>query len=262
MSLFETFYLTRFPTAKAEVINAGLPSETVSGLSEPNHADGAFPRPWLFSRLNSVLEKTKPDVVFACYGMNDGIYQPFDEARFKAYKTGIERLRSELEKRGVKRIILLTPPVHDDPEKGLEGYNLVLDRYARWLLDQRDARGWEVIDLHFPMATYLTAKRKENPAFQLAKDGVHPGVEGHWLMAKPIMAYFDPGMSQFSSWESYLSTPAMQELYDIVSKRQAVMKDAWLTYTGHGRPGMNKGLPMKEARKQYRKMERKLYHKR
>lgn len=260
VTMFESFYITRYPASKTEIINAGLPSETVSGLSEPNHADGAFPRPWLFSRLNSVLKKTKPDVVFACYGMNDGIYEPFAETRFAAYKTGIERLRNELEQVGVKRIIFLTPPVHDDPEKGLEGYNLVLDRYANWLLEQRESRGWEVIDLHFPMRTYLKEKRGADPAFRLANDGVHPGEEGHWLMAKALMSYFNPTVDQFHSWEAYLnSTPAMRELYKLVSKRQAMMKDAWLTYTGHERPGMKKGLAIKEARNRYREFEREIH---
>lgn len=261
VTLFESFYITQYPTSKAEVINAGLPSETVSGLSEPNHADGAFPRPWLFSRLNSVLDKTKPDVVFACYGMNDGIYLPFDEARFATYKTGMERLRSELKAAGVKRIIFLTPPVHDDPEKGLEGYNLVLDRYARWLLEQRETQGWEVIDLHFPMRTHLAERREADPAFRLANDGVHPGEEGHWLMAKALMSYFNPTIDQFLSREAYLgSMPSMGELYGLVSKRQAMMKDAWLTYTGHERPGMKEGLAIKEAKKQYRKVEREIHN--
>jgi len=259
ITFFESFYITQYPTSKAEVINAGLPSETVSGLSEPNHADGAFPRPCLFSRLNSVLKKTKPDVVFACYGMNDGIYLPFDEARFAAYKTGMERLRSELKAVGVKRVIFLTPPVHDDSEKGLGGYNLVLDQYARWLLEQRETQGWEVIDLHFPMRTYLKERREVDPAFRLANDGVHPGEEGHWLMAKTLMSYFNPTVNQSPTREAYLSsTPSMGELYGLVSKRQAIMKDAWLTYTGHERPGMKKGLAIKEAKKQYRKIEREI----
>src|SRR5688500_7174596 len=60
------------------VINMGLPSETVSGLSEEGHAGGAFPRPDLAERLERVLKTAKPDLVFACYGMNCGIYEPFD----------------------------------------------------------------------------------------------------------------------------------------------------------------------------------------
>ena len=77
VELIEAYFVTRFPKRQIEFLNLGLPSETVSGLSEPGHAGGAFPRPDLHERLARVLEKTKPDVVIACYGMNDGIYLPF-----------------------------------------------------------------------------------------------------------------------------------------------------------------------------------------
>src|SRR5205823_1636565 len=46
-----------------EMLDLGLSSETVSGLSEPNHANGQFPRPYLHERLERVLDKTKPDLV-------------------------------------------------------------------------------------------------------------------------------------------------------------------------------------------------------
>ena len=65
----------------AEIVNMGLPSETVSGLSEEGHAGGKFPRPDLHERLGRVLEGYKPTLVIACYGMNDGIYLPPDPAR-------------------------------------------------------------------------------------------------------------------------------------------------------------------------------------
>jgi hypothetical protein len=34
----------------------------------------------------------KPEVVVACYGMNDGIYWPQSEQRMEAYRQGIGRL--------------------------------------------------------------------------------------------------------------------------------------------------------------------------
>ena len=67
---------------RPEIICAGLPSETVSGLSEAGHAGGRFPRPDLAERLERVLAIAKPDLVFACYGINCGIYEPFDQERF------------------------------------------------------------------------------------------------------------------------------------------------------------------------------------
>src|SRR4051812_15319311 len=45
VTYLEAYLLTHFPEKHYEIIDVGLPSETVSGLSEPGHAGGAFPRP-------------------------------------------------------------------------------------------------------------------------------------------------------------------------------------------------------------------------
>ena len=74
---------------RPELINLGLPSETCSGLSEPDHP---FPRPNVHERLDRVLQQTQPDVVVVCYGMNDGIYYPFSDDRLAAYQAGIRRI--------------------------------------------------------------------------------------------------------------------------------------------------------------------------
>jgi len=69
-----TYYLEKLhPKKDFDVIGLGLESETLSGLSEDGHAYGKFPRPCLFERLGRLLEKANPDLVFACYGINDGI---------------------------------------------------------------------------------------------------------------------------------------------------------------------------------------------
>jgi lysophospholipase L1-like esterase len=78
----EAYLRVHDPEVRCEFLNLGLPSETVSGLSEPGHAGGEFPRPDLRERLDRVLKRTKPDLIVACYGMNDGIYHPFGEGRF------------------------------------------------------------------------------------------------------------------------------------------------------------------------------------
>src|SRR5947207_293350 len=82
----DAYLCTRFPDKRVELINLGLPSETVSGLSEADHP---YPRPNVHERVDRALELTKPDVVVICYGMNDGIYYPFSEERFKRYQQGI-----------------------------------------------------------------------------------------------------------------------------------------------------------------------------
>nr|MCS5680593.1 SGNH/GDSL hydrolase family protein [Acidimicrobiales bacterium] len=176
---------------EAEVIDCGLPSETVSGLSEEGHAGGRFPRPDLAERLDRVLRLTRPDVVLACYGMNCGIYQSLDEARFAKFREGMERLHAAAEQAGAT-IIHLTPPVYAGPPgkpgpAGETDYDAVLAAYSDWLLSKR-ADGWLVIDVHGPMRESLEAERQKAPAFTFAADAVHPGDEGHWQIARAVIA--------------------------------------------------------------------------
>ncbi len=195
----EAAWRVRFPDSEVEFLDLGLPSETVSGLSEPGHAGGKFPRPDLHERLDRVLAQVKPDLVIACYGMNDGIYYPFSAERMTAHQKGILKLREKVQAAGAK-IIHLTPPVFDSQpikektlpagrdvyEQPYVGYDEVLSKFSEWLLQQR-SKGWEVYDVHGPMLTHLQARRQTKPEFILARDGVHADVNGHWLMAQALL---------------------------------------------------------------------------
>ena len=112
VDFIETVIRTRTPGWKGEIIDLGLSSETVSGLSELGHAKGKFPRPDLHERLARILAQTKPDVVVACYGMNDGIYFPLAEERFAKFRDGMTRLHVAVVATGAT-IIHVTPPVFD-----------------------------------------------------------------------------------------------------------------------------------------------------
>jgi hypothetical protein len=124
-----------------------LASETLSGLSEDGHAGGKYPRPCLFERLGRLLEKAKPDVVFACYGMNDGIYQPLDAERFGAFKKGVTKLLNQCKEAGVKEVYLITPPIYDFAPKEKDfNYDAVLTVCAKWETELK-VPGVRVIDL-------------------------------------------------------------------------------------------------------------------
>jgi lysophospholipase L1-like esterase len=257
----ETFSRNAIPST----INCGLPSETISGLSEVGHADGRFPRPDLFERLDRVMKQTKPTHVYACYGINCGIYEPFDAERFDKYKTGWERLQEKMNIYNAK-LTIITPPFYDDlkaPKKGFS-YNDVLGRYSKWLVKQRE-RGWDVIDLHTSMTDAILQERKKNPEFSVQPDGVHPNAAGHWLIAqclkthkldKPSPDQISSGLKFFSQREPG-SDPATfrrlvgcdPEVYKLAQQRMAILRDAYVAAAGHKRPGVAKGLPIDEATK-------------
>ncbi len=269
---FETFLFLRFPARQFEVINVGLPSETVSGLSEDGHAGGQFPRPDLHERLDRVLAKTKPDLIFACYGMNDGIYLPFDVGRFAKFRDGMERLRAKAKAAGAEVIHLTPPTFHplaarnkpgadgQPPAKTLGGYNEVLDRYAAWLLEQR-AKGWRVIDIHGPMNAFIEEQRKTKPDFVFANDGVHANDAGHALMAEQLIAGLAP--AELDAWRKiqsaeFFQTTKAKAFAGTIRERGRILADAWLTDTGHTRPGMAKGLPLYEAQTKAAELEKRI----
>jgi len=257
VSYIEAYLTVRYPSRKLVFINAGLPSETVSGLSEPNHAGGKFPRPDLHERLDRVLTQVEPDLIFACYGMNDGIYMNFDDTRFQKYREGIHWLHDHVISFGAS-IVFLTPPIFDE-RKG-ESYARVLDIYSDWLLSCRDTKKWNVVDIHWPMKEYLGENRLTDSTFYLAKDGIHPNDQGHWIMAKQVLLFM--GESHLKNTDNAKVAVSLfshgERILELVVDRQQIMKDAWLTSIGHKRPGMPNSLPLDRAKSEADNIEKQI----
>ncbi len=259
VAMFDAWLLTQKLDSPPIVINVGLPSETVSGLSEEGHAGGRFPRPNLAERLERVLAVTKPDLVFACYGINCGIYQPFDEQRFRSYQHGIENLKKQVEAVGAT-LVLITPPFYDDRRaKKSFSYDCVLDRYAKWLLAGRE-EGWLLVDLHEPMAREVAKRRGSHPDFTFQPDAVHPNAAGHWFMAGQLFRWFgDRRAADAESPQKMLVAREIPEdVLHTVRQRLNLRRDAYLGAAGHKRPGIRAGSPIPEAEQQARQLTAKI----
>lgn len=193
----EAFLASRFPERRIEVINLGLASETVTGLSEPDHP---YPRPNVHTRLARALE-LKPDWVVACYGMNDGIYHPFSADRLRQYQEGIGKLVEQCRAAGAK-VILMTPSAFDvNPVRRAalplgapkyswmrpyEDYDGVLARYAAWLRTLRSPEQ-TVADPHGIVTSHLAVARGSQRDYLVAGDGVHPNAAGQWLITEALL---------------------------------------------------------------------------
>lgn len=193
----ETFLLTRFPDKRFRIVNRGISSETISGTSEPDHDPR---RPCAHDRFTRDVASEKPDVIVACFGMNDGNYHPFDHQRFDRFKDGIRRLIDRTRKETRANLVILTPPPFDpyrrlvlDPQAKTYGYkyaaidyDTTLEQYSRWLtaLKEKDVL---VVGLHSAMNEHLRKRRTAQVSFSFQRDGIHPDPTGHWLMAQTLL---------------------------------------------------------------------------
>ena len=202
----------RDPKNAPRVIGRGKSSETVSGLSEAYHP--GF-RPCIFARLDKILKDTNPTWVVACYGINCGIYHPYDEKRFAAYKAGIEKLISKVHASGARLVLLTAPPYARSGPAFPEGtdaatrekliakanaaaaveanknprkygyrtpyayYDSVMARYAQWLETLSDRDNVWVVNLRTAMLPRLKECYNRDP--------IHPNGTGHGVMADSFL---------------------------------------------------------------------------
>ena len=105
------------------------------------------------------------------------------------------------------------------------------------------------------MKKHLEDQREIDPEFAFAEDGVHPDELGHFLMAKEILLGLSEHVEDAKTIEELLSefSNGMQVL-QLIEQRQEILKLAWLSATGHQRPGIPDGLPIPEAEKKVKEI--------
>jgi lysophospholipase L1-like esterase len=236
---FIEYYLRKhYPKNTLDIISIGLGSETASGDSEADHP---YPRPCIHNRLDKALRETKPDLVLACYGMNDGIYSNLSDERFNNYKSGILKLKDKVEALGAK-IIFLTPTpfdasskkVYDSLEmysytKPYANYNEVLKTYGKWL---KTIEGVHVIDLNTFVGNKLENLKSKFPDSTFVPDAVHPNKTGHFYMAKKVLNDLYPDIA-IKDAVSEINQLESDSLFNLVSQRRAIRSNGWLRYIGY-----------------------------
>ena len=246
---FAAYYLEKLhPDKQFDILGLGLASETLSGLSEDGHAGGKFPRPCLFERLGRVLEKAKPEVVFACYGINDGIYLPLDKERTAAFQKGVTKLIEQCQKAGVKQVFLVTPPIYDfTPKAGEFNYDTVMAEYAKWEVSLKTP-GVTVMDLH-------TAMRKARDASKqpFARDKVHYGDDGHLLVAKTVLTALGVKVP-----DDGLTAVKADPLFKLVEQKRTTRSAAWMKHVGYTREKTFPPQPLGTAEEDAAKVQEKI----
>jgi lysophospholipase L1-like esterase/pimeloyl-ACP methyl ester carboxylesterase len=209
--------------------------------------------------LAKALTETNPEWVVFCYGMNDGIYYPFSEERFQAYKSGILKLITMIKDAEANAIALTPPPF--DPEaidvdllpegeekysylEPYENYNDVLATYSQWILNKLNDIVDKVIDIYNPINNYINSKRKTEPNYK-SGDGIHPNHRGHWLIAKKVLReLFNICLELVPD---YVNQPEDSQFFKHVLERQRVLSSAWKQHVGHSNVNKDEALSLNKA---------------
>lgn len=191
-------YLQQYFSSKTKgvnyvFVNCGLNSETISNLTEKDHLK---PRPYLFDRLDDILDAHKPDIAYFCYGINCGIYNPYDKANAEKFKEGLRRILEITAKKKIKAKLITPPPLSLSPQRKQQlidnppssyswkapypHYNEeVLDKYKEIVCEFKSKK-IDVIDINTPLKNNINKSYGDDP--------IHPNDFGHYVIAKAILS--------------------------------------------------------------------------
>ena len=183
-----TYWTTRHPGLGVKFRNKGIFSDFVHGG---------------IRRLDTDILKEKPNKVVINFGMNDsgasyrkdlfGMSDPDETVLQKrretvaGYRANMEKLLALLKERGIAPV-LLGPSIYDNTMKSEAannlGANTGIQACIEELKDLKTKNGLGFVDFNAPMLEMNARMQAQSPAFGIAGgDRVHPGPEGHWVMA-------------------------------------------------------------------------------
>lgn len=177
----ETYLLACTGRTDIKCFQFGWSGETASGFK---------------AREENDLSAFHPTVATFCYGMNDGHYVPYAEAIGKDYQANMRAVLKKAKELGVDNIVAGTPGAVDTkyfnkPAGGTTAaqYNDSLAHLGEFDRQLSGEFHTAFADVHKEMEDAMTkAKAALGPEYDVCgRDGVHPGSNGHLLMAAAFL---------------------------------------------------------------------------
>src|SRR5438552_5105017 len=179
----ETYILTRFPEVRVRFVHSGWGGDRVSG-------GGGGP---VDLRLRRDVIAYRPTVMTIMLGMNDARYRTYDEAIFRDYASGYEKIVHDMKAAFPElRITAIEPSPFDDVTRKPTvegGYNAVLLRYSQFVKNLAGREHLNAADLNTPVVAMLEKAHAQDAALseKIIPDRVHPGPSGHLIMAGALL---------------------------------------------------------------------------
>lgn len=173
----ETYLLACVGRKDVDCYQFGLSGEIALGLA---------------GRVERDLRVFEPTVATLCYGMNDGLYQPFSPAIGKDYESNMRTVLTKLTAMGVTSIVVGSPgavDTHFFSRIPPADYNANLAKLGEIGRNLAAEFKFAFADVHHAMLDPMTAAKKAiDETYEVAgPDGVHPGPNGHLLMASAFL---------------------------------------------------------------------------
>ncbi len=172
----EAYLLACHPELKAEVCQFGWSGEKAGGFA---------------GRMDNDLGWFKPTAATLCYGMNDGSYTKITPDIEKNYETPMRTILSKLKAQNALAIVggpgAVDTKYFNRPAASAQVYNENLDKLSEisGILAGEYGFGGSFAKLHDIMTDVMAkAKAANGDAYDVCgRDGVHPGPNGHLVMA-------------------------------------------------------------------------------
>lgn len=193
VQMLQDYADSQHPDLNLTFLNWGKSSETITGLTEKGHPG---PRPYLFERLDALLNNTKVDVIFFCFGINCGIYGKPSPKLFESYKIGIYSFLEKIKQKGIQTILLTPPPLVLETvplanpssskvyswKNPYPNYNIeVLEPFTEIVLKMEHSTILDKIDIYSPLV------KNQKTSYQ--KDPIHPNTNGHKVITEAIIQH-------------------------------------------------------------------------
>lgn len=176
------YYMTRFPSERITVFNAGIGGDVAGQI---------------YNRMDSDILAKKPTVLAVTFGMNDSRYFEYNQkdkvaqVREQAVSQSLNSFQ-KIEQRlkelpGVEKIIMTSSPYDESARIKNEVFHGKVETMEKIAAFQKAAakkNHWGFLDWMHSMTAINKREQRKDSSFTLTgPDRIHPGAAGHFVMA-------------------------------------------------------------------------------
>ncbi len=215
----ETFFVTRYPERHIQFIPSGIGGDKAADA---------------LARFDEDVAVHNPNYVSVMLGMNDGQYKDFSQQIFGTFASDMEEIVDRI--RALDALpIIISPTIFDqlqyttqsrDPDfrfnrlNASDQYNATMAFFGAWMRERAREADAPYVNLWGPLNDFTKEQRQVDPGFTFAEDSIHPGPDGHAIMAAALIEDLKPDRKTVSTVNARFTNGKWQ-----INARNATISD-------------------------------------